>query len=534
MMEAFVAARHALAAGLVVFLAVCAGPAAARNCSECHKLHLTGNDFSEWRGNTGDWQNAGDAQLNPENEKLLTTRSGSGAIINGPTGRTVNLFSRREFRDLRAHVEFMVSKDSNSGVYFMGRYEVQVYDSWQKESEYPGIECGGIYQRWDESRKVKGFEGHSPRGNASRPPGKWQTFDVVFRAPRFDQAGRKIANARFEKVVHNSVLIHRDVELTGPTRAGAWEDEKPVGPLMLQGDHGPVGYCNIWVAPAGPNPFFAMDTATRDANHKTAREQVEMLKELGYAGIGTGYEGPGSLAEMLEQLDEQNLELFAVYTGVNIDAGGQPYDPSLKQAMKMLEGRNAILWLFAQSKEHKPSDPAGDPRAVEILGELADVAAQRKVRLSLYHHHAFWLETIEDAVRIAKKVNRPNVGVTFNLCHWLRVSESRDAKAVLAKAMPYLSVVNINGADTDGKDWKTLIQTLDCGTFDIRGLLETLRDAGYTGPIGFQGYGIGGDAYDNLKRTMAAWEKHSQVLRGGVTPFGEPKEAPGASDSGRE
>jgi sugar phosphate isomerase/epimerase len=128
-------------------------------------------------------------------------------------------------------------------------------------------------------------------------------------------------------------------------------------------------------------------------------------------------------------------------------------------------------------------------------------------------------------VRIAEQVNRPNVGVTFNLCHWLRVTSSRDAKVVLEKAMPYLSVVSINGADTDGKDWKTLIQTLDRGTFDMKGFLETLRDAGYTGPIGFQGYAIGGDAYDNLKRTMAAWEKHSQVLRGDVTPFGVPRKA---------
>ena len=130
---------------------------------------------------------------------------------------------------------------------------------------------------------------------------------------------------------------------------------------------------------------------------------------------------------------------------------------------------------------------------------------------------------MDDAVRIAEKVDRPNVGVTFNLCHWLRVSQNRDAKAVLEKAMPHLFVVSINGADTDGKDWKTLIQTLDRGTFDMKGFLETLRDAGYTGPIGFQGYAIGGDAYDNLKRTMAAWEKHSRVLRGDVTPFGVPE-----------
>jgi sugar phosphate isomerase/epimerase len=220
------------------------------------------------------------------------------------------------------------------------------------------------------------------------------------------------------------------------------------------------------------------------------------------------------------------LELFAVYTGINIDPDAQPYDPSLKDAMKVLDGRNTVLWLFAQSQSLKPSASQGIPRAVKIVGELADMAAAHGVRISLYHHQGFWLETIEDAERVADEVNRPNVGVTFNLCHWLRVSRDRNIKAVVERAMPRLSVVNINGADNDGQDWKTLIQTLDHGTFDVRGFLETLRDAGYTGPIGFQGYGIGGDAYENLKRTMTAWEKHSQVLRGDVKPFGEPKKSP--------
>ncbi len=510
------------------FLLAVGGTTAGRDCSQCHQLQLTGDDLSAWRENAGEWGVAGDAAPAPADEKLLATKPGTGAIVNGPTGRTVNLFSKQEFGDVRAHLEFMVSKDSNSGVYLMGRYEVQVYDSWEKPPDYPGIECGGIYQRWDERRdKDKGFEGHSPRVNASKPPGAWQTFDIVFRAPRFDEAGRKVANARFEKVAHNGVLVHRDIELTGPTRAAAYGDENPLGPLMLQGDHGPVAYRNIWVAPAGPNPFFAMDTATKDPNHQTAQQQVEMLKELGYAGIGVGYAGPAPLAEMLAQLDEHGLQLFAVYTGINIDRGGPAYDPSLSEAMKVLEGRNTILWLFIQSNAYKPSAPAGDSRAVAILGELADAAARHKVRISLYPHHGFWLETVEDTVRIAEQVDKPNVGVTFNLCHWLRVSENRDARAVVEKAMPFLSVVNINGADSDGRDWKTLIQTLDRGTFDMRGFLETLRDAGYTGPIGFQGYGIGGDAHDNLKRTMAAWEKHSQVLRGDVAAFGAPKKAPG-------
>jgi sugar phosphate isomerase/epimerase len=507
-------------------LLVSVGAAGAKDCSQCHKVHLTGDDLSAWRGDTGQWTIAGDTSLDPQNERLLTTKPGPGAIVNGPTGRTRHLLSKQDFGDVRAHLEFMVSKDSNSGVYFMGRYEIQVFDSWQKESDYPGIECGGIYQRWDEDREPKGFEGHSPRINASRAPGQWQTLDVVFRAPRFDGAGRKIADARFEKVVHNDVVVHTDVQLTGPTRAGAYNDERPLGPLMLQGDHGPVAYRNVWLAPAGPNPFFAMDTATKDPNHQTAQEQAEMLKELGYAGIGIGYERWDSLVEMLNELDKRGLTLFAVYAGVNIDPGQPPHVPSLKDAMKVLEGRNTILWLFVQSEKHGPSAPDGDVRAVEIIQGLADRAARHGVRISLYPHHGFWLERTEDAVRIAEKVDRDNVGVTFNLCHWLRVSDGRDAGPLIRAAMPPLSVVTINGADSDGQDWKSLIQTLDRGTFDMPGFLETLRDAGYTGPIGFQGYGIGGDVYDNLKRSMAAWEGHSRCLRGDVTPFGEPKKTP--------
>jgi sugar phosphate isomerase/epimerase len=517
-------ARHGWAAvSSILLLMSTAAP--GNDSGEQRQLILTGDYLSAWRGDTGQWAVIGNARLKPSDAEFLTTEPGTGAIFNGPLGKTVNLLSKREFGDVRAHIEFMVSKDSNSGVYFMGRYELQVFDSWGKTPEYPGIECGGIYERWDENRPsgTKGFEGRSARVNASREPGQWQTFDAIFRAPRFDKAGRKIANARFEKVTHNGVVVHRDVEVTGPTRSSAYDDEKPVGPLMLQGDHGPVAYRNIRLAPAGPNPFFAMDTATKDDNHKTASQQVQMLKEFGYAGISAGYETPESLAETLKELDARDLQLFAVYAGIDVDPGERPYDPSLVDAMKVLEGRNTILWLFAESRTQKPSASAGDRRAVEIIRELADTAATHTVRIALYPHQGFWLETIDDAMRIAEKVDRRNVGVTFNLCHWLRTSGGGDAEPVLQRAMPRLFAVTINGADTGGRDWKTLIQPLDRGTFDVRGFLATLRDVGYTGPVGFQGYGIGGDARENLRRTMAAWAEYSQVLCEDAAVFGEPK-----------
>ncbi|MBM4017155.1 MAG: DUF1080 domain-containing protein [Planctomycetes bacterium] len=216
---------------------------------------LPGPGMAGWKKPTGDWQMVGEAARDPADEKAIAARPGAGAIYNGPKGRTVNIFTEEEFGDAALHVEFMIPKGSNSGVYLMGRYEIQIYDSFGVDKDkYPGIECGGIYERWDPSRGKgrEGFEGRSPRANASRPPGEWQTFDILFRAPRFDAAGNKTANAKFVKVVHNGQVVHENVEVTGPTRGAAFNDEKPAGPLMLQGDHGPVAYRNLTVSPLRP------------------------------------------------------------------------------------------------------------------------------------------------------------------------------------------------------------------------------------------------------------------------------------------
>jgi len=213
---------------------------------EPDRLNLIGADLSAWRKDTGEWQIVGDAVMDAANPKLLTTRPGVGVLVNGPKGRTGNLLSQMEHGDIQAHIEFMVPRGSNSGVYFQGRYEIQILDSWKVEHPKYG-DCGGIYQRWG---KQGGYEGHAPRVNVSRAPGQWQSFDVVFRAPRFDAQGKKTANARFVKVVHNGVVVHENVEVTGPTRAATFEnDEKPRGPLVLQGDHGPVAFRKFWIRP---------------------------------------------------------------------------------------------------------------------------------------------------------------------------------------------------------------------------------------------------------------------------------------------
>jgi hypothetical protein len=206
---------------------------------------FNGRNLDGWRPPTGAWQVVKDVALDAADPKKLVTTAGTGVAWNGNAAGpgTPNLVTESEYGDVELHVEFLVPRGSNSGVYLMGRYEVQVFDSFGRVSDaYPGAECGGIYPRWIGERNV---EGHSPRVNASRPPGEWQSYDITFRAPRFDAAGRKTASARFVKVVHNGQVVHENVDVSGPTRASMADDEKPAGPLMLQGDHGPVAYRNL-------------------------------------------------------------------------------------------------------------------------------------------------------------------------------------------------------------------------------------------------------------------------------------------------
>lgn len=247
--------RWFLAVTVVVSLVTNAA-AADKKDSDWRELTADGG-LKNWKladpnaDGTADWQDVLAAGLTNDNPRLLRPMKGKGGIIlNGPAGKTKNIVSKAEHGDIEAHIEFLVAERSNSGIYFMGRYEIQVLDSFGKES-IADHDCGAIYQRWDPARGKgkEGYEGHTPRVNASKKAGEWQTFDVIFRAPRFDKDGRKTESAEFVKVVHNGTVIHENVKMSGPTRGPAFEDEQPNGPLMLQGDHGPVAYRNIRFRP---------------------------------------------------------------------------------------------------------------------------------------------------------------------------------------------------------------------------------------------------------------------------------------------
>lgn len=201
----------------------------------------------EFSSPSPNWQLAGKVESDRDQRWSLVAKPGTGILANLVSEKANgNLFTTWGHGDIELELDFMMPKGSNSGIYLQGRYEVQLLDSWGVRNP-TFSDCGGIYERWDDSRPEgqHGYEGQPPRFNASRAPGLWQHYKIIFRAPRFDEAGSKIANARFVRVEHNGVVVHENIEVTGPTRASAFDDERPTGPLMIQGMEGPIALRNI-------------------------------------------------------------------------------------------------------------------------------------------------------------------------------------------------------------------------------------------------------------------------------------------------
>lgn len=260
------------------------------------------------------------------------------------------------------------------------------------------------------------------------------------------------------------------------------------------------------VAATVTNELFPFCIDWHDAKKRGFEEQAVMLKELGYPGVGHIW--LDKVEERLKTLDAAGLRLYQITMVVDLTPGKQPYDAKrFKEVCAAMKGRGVQFDLLVNGR--KSSDPAFDDQAVAVLRTMSDQAKDSGAQLLLYPHQGSWIERIEDSIRVADKVDRPNVGVMFNLCHWLRVDKSRDYKPLLKQAMPRLWAVSINGADgLDPKPgWEHYIQPLDKGDFDVAGFVRTLRELGYAGPIGLQCYGIGGDTREHLARSMEAWKK---------------------------
>jgi len=199
------------------------------------------NQFQPQKGN---WTEVSKVTANPFKKNKLTSIQGKGILMNQNTAaKNSHLISLEEHGDANIELEFLMATGSNSGVYLMGRYEIQLFDSWGVQNP-KFSDCGGLYQRWMIETNI-GYDGIAPIVNASKAPGLWQKLQISFTAPKFDVNGKKMANAHVFKVYLNGAPIHRYAEFTGPTRGAAFNDEQAKGPLLIQGDHGPLAIRNL-------------------------------------------------------------------------------------------------------------------------------------------------------------------------------------------------------------------------------------------------------------------------------------------------
>jgi len=248
-------------------------------------------------------------------------------------------------------------------------------------------------------------------------------------------------------------------------------------------------------------PVYAFQNGV---HFKSAEERVKVLKELGYDGIGSArVRDTLPLPQRLKLYDKAGLKLFSFYVGGRLGPKGHSYGKEISQAIKELKGRDTILELFVQGNKKSNTDE----QAVAFVREIADQAKESGLRIVLYPHAGFYVDTLGDAVRVARKCERENVGVMFNLCHYLKVEPKTDLKAALTEAKPLLWQVSTSGAEKGGNSWGQLIQTLDRGSYDQKALFQMLREHGFQGNVGFQCYAIRGDSRENLKRSIEAWNQ---------------------------
>ncbi len=291
-----------------------------------------GSDLSRW-------------QSADEGPAPWAVRDGYFEIVPG----SGSILTREGFGDVQLHVEWMVPEfvegegqnRGNSGIYFMGRYEVQVLDSHANDT-YPDGQAASIYGQ------------RPPLVNASRPTGQWQSYDIVFRRPRFDHAGVVVEPARLT-VLHNGVLVQDCVRLVGPTmwlQPLPYRDHPDRLPLLLQDHDSPVRFRNVWLRelrefedpgpPAGRYPAGVRLPAPRLERYP-GRYQFDTgdVVTLSLEGgvLRAHFFGPMSLE--LVPLSEREFELrrTAARFTFELDPGGRPVGVTFQIGGDSRQGR---------------------------------------------------------------------------------------------------------------------------------------------------------------------------------------------------
>lgn len=254
-------------------------------------------------------------------------------------------------------------------------------------------------------------------------------------------------------------------------------------------------------------PFYAMDTSFNRSG-LPLDQQFDLVSKLGYSGVAWHEQAPEALGPVLKALDEHDLKMITIYCPLKLTPDGSVTASGVfSEMVKALKGRDTIIWIHFSGKGPAIDSLTADSVVIQNLRKIADEVAKQGLRVAIYPHFWEWTQQFADAVKVAQVVDRDNFGVTFNLCHTLAGGDEAKIPSLLELGRDKLMTVTVCGADagiTGGK-WKQLIQPLGEGSYDVGIVTRKLREIGYTGSIGFQGYGIKLPAHDLLTRTMNGW-----------------------------
>jgi sugar phosphate isomerase/epimerase len=265
---------------------------------------------------------------------------------------------------------------------------------------------------------------------------------------------------------------------------------------------------------AMPYRLYPMDTYFYNSITRYPFEvRCEMAAELGFdATYMTCWheQAWADVSKLASVKKTYGLDVAAVYVVADIAAGdAEPMNQKIATLFDTIEGcPNIEIAVKTTASGLATSDPKGDEAAARFLERLLPICEKRDLNIFLYPHINFWLERMEDAVRLCKRFDHPRLGCMFCGFHWYTV-DGKELPARLSEAGKYLRGANLCGSrrDVDGLANKATIEPLDDGEMDNFAVLGLLQRANYAGYIGFQGYATGGDPYMKLKRSLATFKE---------------------------
>jgi sugar phosphate isomerase/epimerase len=268
------------------------------------------------------------------------------------------------------------------------------------------------------------------------------------------------------------------------------------------------------------NQFFAFHNIIRgDALYNTFDKQVEFVKSEGFDAIEINQ--IENFAEMKAAIDKHQFKGAFFYVKLKLEPPF--YDSGLEDCIKKLKGTNVIIspFIVSETKRYKPSTHDADTLATHLLQQIGDMAKKSDLEVAIYSHYSFYVERTDHALALAKQVNRKNVGLTFNLCHWLATTNQQERmmlKPHLKELNPYLKMITISGANdviSQSKViWDDYILPLGQGSFNTYELVRyIMKDLKFKKPIGVQCYNIKGDKVALVKNTISVWESYKNRLK---------------------